>query len=936
MGFKVQGFGTSPRELTNALDGIERELRLLVDLPLQPGTIPEGKAALRARAEKLDQQIELLEKHQASPDPKLQGHATELLEVAKRERLRLEDGLLAWAMDDIARRIPASTTGPAPIATELAAVSALLDGLLSPAEIKHVVNVIGPLAGKNVALEALGPTIDASNADHARRSKKTSKEKLTVVVKRVGPALTGFFATSALRSFGAPPPVSFLTAALAIRSGIQSGKYLADTEIKKVALQTGMNRLQGETDHDLVRMWDRAKSGAPFEGKQGDALAHAIRQEASLARYLVDRRQETFEGREVGSAEKLAAKQLTRYALELEASLEGTSPPAKALAEARHNLTSSAKEAELRALPSLIQLAPPASQGADTEKAFTGLMHQYGLQMLAASNPALLRLVTQLEAQDRKPSEGELTYLKQRVGPEPSIGEVLALHRLHAEGKVDLASLWDPSARVGLPVGGELAPPSLQEMLDGLGHRDAGARREWWGQALVRAVPFVGAGIGAGILALFGDPTLAAYAVAIGGTLFGEKIGRVVGDRLARAGQVERTTSGVELASAFGPDYAASLSQFMRSDITAGDRDMVVERLRQEAGALRAMIAVSRADHASLAAHAAANPEATESEALGRELYAREHLREPALAALEDFATKLEAIAGSERELPALRQAFTEARANLWPLMGNLALDVLTTGPEAEVRMQHGIYYLVKTKLAQDLLSGTNEETAKKGATEVALARAALPRGERPKADALDDWAEDVKKKPEKVSQLRLVSKLLSPAYVAKLEKAGQEAQELPADRAKEIAQETLNALMTQVYSRFGLFEASRVPELSNLTVERLPTSAPGELANHKVTGRLPGKGRFELELDPLGRPVPSFERLTLDLGPTLLQELAKAALSRQLAALEGAPPSLGKGRLVSRSEDGETYTFGFESSGRRLEVLIGADGSLPPDFAKL
>lgn len=934
MGFKVQGFGTSKKELSTALDGIEKDLKLLSELSLGKTELPEGKAAIRERAGVLDAQIKVLEKHLGAADPATQKHATALLEVAKRERLRLEDGLLAWAMDDIAARMPSHAPAPVEMGTEIAAVSAMLGGLLSQAEIAHVVNVMGPLAGKNVALEAFGPTIDASNVDHERRSKKTSKEKMTVVAKRISPVMGGFLATSALRSFGAAPALAFLTAALAIRSGIQTGKYLADGEIKKVAVQTGMNRLEGETDHDIVRMWERANKSLPFKGKEGDVLLQAIKQEAALTRYLVERREETFPGRNVSDSEKLAIKHLKSYASELDASLTASSPP-KALSEAQYHLALSTVNGKLEDIPSLIQLAPTPSRAETTEKAFAGLMHAYGKQMLAVSNPGLFRFLPVLEGLNRKPNEGELEYLRQRVGPEPSVGEVLALHSLHMAGKLDMNTLWPPSAQVGVPTGEDMAPTTLKNMLDGLGHRDAGARREWWGKMVGHAVPFVGAALGAGVLSLFTDPTIAAYVTAIGGAMLGEKVGRVIGERLSGAGRVERTNTGVEIGNAFGSEYATSISRFLKRDITSGSREELTDRFRKEAGALRTMIQVSKQSNEAFKQAYEANPEAASEEKLGREYSAIESLRTPVLAQLEGFASTLEALSKSNADLSTLRSEFTTARSALLPTIGAVALDVLSTGPDPEVRMGHGIYYMLKTKLAKDMLAGTNQEVAKKGAEEIYLAREALPRSERPKADALDDWAERVHKKPERVSDLRMVSKLLSPAYVAKLEAAGHDARHLPDDRMKDLAQETMNALISQVYSRFGLFEADRVPELSGLAVERLPTTEADELASYRVSGKLPGGGQVSIEFDAVGRPIADFEKLSLDLGERLLTDMARIASERHIAALDGSSTTLGKPSQAVRSDEAGTYSFTFKAGGRTVETVIGLDGSLGPDSIK-
>ena len=114
------------------------------------------------------------------------------------------------------------------------------------------------------------------------------------------PSITGSPATSAMRSLGSPA-LAFFTAALAIRMGFTTGKFLATDQIQKVKFETGLNRFEGgEVDHDLARMGDRARTGSPFEGKSGQALVQAARVESALASYLASRRKETWTGRSTG------------------------------------------------------------------------------------------------------------------------------------------------------------------------------------------------------------------------------------------------------------------------------------------------------------------------------------------------------------------------------------------------------------------------------------------------------------------------------------------------------------------------------------------------------------------------------------------------------------------------------------------------------------
>ncbi|MCK6551705.1 hypothetical protein L6R52_38080, partial [Myxococcota bacterium] len=160
MGLKVQGFGATRAELTKSLEPIEKELELLAKTPIDRSDLPDSKKELRRRADLLDRQVELLSRHAESPDPKVRDSATALLDVAKRERLRLEDGLLAWMVDDLAKGPPRSEARREPITTpEVAAVTALLGGVVTDAEVHHAMETLAPLAGQNLTDEYFSPKV---------------------------------------------------------------------------------------------------------------------------------------------------------------------------------------------------------------------------------------------------------------------------------------------------------------------------------------------------------------------------------------------------------------------------------------------------------------------------------------------------------------------------------------------------------------------------------------------------------------------------------------------------------------------------------------------------------------------------------------------------------------------------------------------------------
>lgn len=927
MGLKVQGFGATRAELTKTLEPIERELELISKTPLDGGDVPSSKKELRQRADVLDRQIEVLSRHAESPDPKVRDSAQALLEVAKRERLRLEDGLLAWMVDDLAKASPKSERREPITTPEVAAVTALLGGVVTDAEVHHAMETLAPLAGQNLTDAYFSPKVAETSALFDDMRKKTSPAALKVAGLRVGPAIGGFLATSAVRSLGGPPALAFFTAALAIRMGITSGKYLANDEIQRVRFETGMNRLEGEVDHDLARIAERAASGKPFAKKTGADLSRAIADEASLVEYLVTRRRETWADRSVPAEETRAVTAFEAYAK----ALRGADDETK-LGAARQTVKRATTGIALGALPSLPELVPHAVDTAKTGAAFAELMAEYGRILLGASNPPLFRLVHELGASAGAPDASQLAYLKKLVGAEPSLGEVLALAPLFASGKVDAKALWTGDAAVSLPDGSRLDQATVSSLLAGLGSRDDAERSRWWGKVMHAAAPFVGSLLGAGVMAFAPAAGLLVLGGAVAGTLIGEKASHAAGEYLAGRGTTERVTSGVDVAPAIDVEYSLGLDAVMRSkDVTSGGATQVAARLADEAAAITGMLGAVERHQARIAAHRANLAPGADADALDHLLALHTELKAPIYGRLGEAAAVMSEAAARGGTVDALRATFAGARASVYELMPAMVLDVLVSQASPELSLAHGLYFRAKRAAAEAIAGGAKDDVLAKVATELADAYAAIPKKLRPDDDALDAWAKAAKKDPEKLGDRAAVTKLVGGDYLDALEGARAEALSVGDKRAKQIGQEVVNALWTQVYGSFGLHDGAKVPELSSVRIERQPIPEAEGFSHVKLRGKLEGGGRLELVLDALGQPSADLSTLHIDLGERHLGRFVGEAAVRHVAAMTGEAPALGKVKLLERTDDG--YVFAVRVGERTLKATIGADGLVEPSF---
>lgn len=925
MGLKVSGFNATRGSLTDALTPIEQELELISKTPLEPSALPEGKKAMRARAEVLDKQIEVLTSHLQSPDPKVRDSATTLLEVAKRERLRLEDGLLTWMVDDLSRTKGSGNVAPTLASPEMAAVTALLGGIVTDAELHHAMQVLAPMAGQNLTDAYFAPKIETTDQHFDKLRKKTSGAAMKVAGLRVGPAMGGFLATSAIRSLGSPA-LAFFTAALAIRMGISSGKYLATNEIQRVRFETGMNRLEGEVDHDLARIAERASSGQPFSKKTGDELKSAAKNEAALVSYLTTRRKETFAGRDVSAGEKQAIAAFESYAKAL-----GSAGDEASISAARAAVGSATKGVALASLPSLPELAPHGSDAGKVGAAFGEMMSQYGRLMLGVSNPPLLRFSQQIQAKGGELGAGELSYLKMLVGKEPSLGEVLALSPMFASGKLDPKALWPEGATVQLGAGNTVDQATVGDLLKGLGSRDEGERMSWWGKVVHTAAPIIGSVIGAGIMAFVPAAGLLLYGGAFAGTLLAEKAGHAAGDYLTNRGNAQRAMSGVDVAMAASSEFAIGVAGLAGAKgVTSGGASEVAGKLRAEAGTVDALLGSVKGSVDAITARRAAIQAGPEAELLDRELAIHAELRAPIYGRLAEVSAALKG-AAQGTDVGAMRATFAEARASLFELMPAMALEVLIAQASPELSMAHGVYFRAKRELAEAIKANAKDEVLAPIIATMAGTYANIPRKQRPDDDALDKWAKKAKDKPENLADRSAVAGLITPQWFKELEASRIETLSVTDDRAGEIGQEVMNALWTQVYGKLGLTSGQDVPELGSLRVDRTPLADGSGFSEVTLSGKVKGGGKFEMKLDALGQPSTDLSTLHIDLGEKILGKMVAAAAVDQVAAATGAPASLGKVKLLDQTDAG--YRFSVQVNGQARIATIGADGLVAPTF---
>ena len=78
-------------------------------------------------------------------------------------------------------------------------------------------------------------------------------------------------------------------------------------------------------------------------------------------------------------------------------------------------------------------------------------------------------------------------------------------------------------------------------------------------------------------------------------------------------------------------------------------------------------------------------------------------------------------------------------------------------------------------------------------------------------------------------------------------------------------------------------------------------------------------------------QPSADLSTLHIDLGEKLLGKIAATATERHIAAATGSTPSLGKVKLLERTD--EAYTFAIPVAGEMLTATVSPEGLVSPSF---
>lgn len=948
MGLRVGGVGVLPQTVVDALRPREADLGLILNLPRAPIELPKGKAAQQKLAAELDRQLTVLTGLIQAAEPELKAELQHLHNLAREARLDLEGRLLSWAVTSADRR-PVE----APLeSAEAQAVFALFGPTFSNGEMEHALTVLDAHLApedRRTHVHALAEAT-AERADQV--GKRTSKASRGVFGARAFPVLGGLIAARAITTLAQlEPAVAMAVNATAIQLGFQLGRRSGEQAVANTGYQFGVNRFEGEADHDLALLYDRATKLHQSLWKKSDAEAQPIiDREVALLRFLTARRRETWNDRQVPALEQRAVAKFEQLAkLLAERGVDGARGPIEGLDLKRSELE------KLPSLPNLDRLAHPLDE-AKTLQSFQTALVQAAKRCLTVVNPGLRRLVDSLEnrhlAAGSPLNEAELETLRRVVGPAPNVSEVLALGKLAQGGHLKFDALW-PDAQLRDFEGRVLDPADARLLFDTLGARDTGTRVEAIGRIIGLISPFLGSAAAYGTALGLGSPgldSLQGWTVllgSLGAALTASISGYFLGQHVEKHGQSIKLSTGLEPSLAIGREYALALPRLLEpAALLTGTLGEVTTALRREAGVLEVMVA--SVDGArkelqdallSLAPKPGEAPEiARERELLTQALSQLEGAQGVHYQVLQSVVEQLRALSASG-DLAEIRRGYAEARLEIHGLMPLTWSDIISSQSQHELSPELETYYRLKHQMLGELQAYQPGQPISpnlaRWAEIITNGHKEIPKAKRPEKDALDKLAAQLVKAQQpgadakKVVQQKLLDEVRSPAYADALKQERLQTSPITKDRAAEIAQEAITALWTQLLPTYGLVPdglEKAPPKLDQVQVIRVPGADDNSLPSFRVEGRILAGNKVSITVNAAGMLDPRWEALQVDLGPRLLAKLATEAVQHHLAAL-GTPGSA-QTTLLSRSDDGRC-TFLAKTPQGDLEITIGPKGEL-------
>lgn len=950
MGLRVGGFGVLPQTVIDALTPREADLDLILKLPREPLAIPSKKSAQQKLAAELDRQLEVLSRLIQSASPELKPELQQLHALAREVRLDLEGRLLSWVVTATDRRAPEAPPLESP---EAAAVFALFGNTFSDGEMAHAVTVLDAHLSPADRKQHVGALADATVELADQVGRRTSKKSRSVFMARTGPLLGGLVAARAITTLAQlEPSVGLAVNAVALQLGFQLSRRTGQQAAANLGYQFGVNRFEGEADHDLALLYDRATKLHQKLWSKTDAEGQSIVDtEVALLRYLTEQRRSTWPGRSVSDLEKRAVAKFEQLAKALEeVGVEGARGPIEGLGLKRADL------AALPSLPDLDRAAHPRDFDRTTQ-AIQGAIVEAAKGCLVVSNLGLRRLLDSLESKEPKSQAltgPEQDALRRLLGPTPNVAEVLALGRLVRDRGLKLEALW-PDAELRAYDGRLLSPEDARLLFDTLGDRDRGSRIESIGRVVALLSPFLGSAAAYASALSIGNPgldTIQGWGTLLGTVavaLAASVSGNLLGQHIEKQGRSIKIATGLDTGLALGREYTLALPRLLDAGtLLAGDRENIAARLIQEAGVLDVLVgSVSHARQelagalASLKAQDQHDPQVAEGVTrLTAALTQLDGAQGVHYGVLTEVAKNLREIAA----LPTvqdMRNGYAGLRLELGGLMAVTWNDVVSSQTQHELSAPVEVYFRIKhglrAALAEWQPGQAIPQAALVDADRIANGYKELPKGKRPEKDALDKLCVQLLKAgapgadPRRIVDRSLLAEVQAPAFAAHLHRARAEISPISRERAGEVAQEVINALWSQLLPTYGLVPdglAAHPPQLQNIEVARVQGLDAQSLPSFKVQARIVGGGKVEIPVNAAGVVDPDWANLRVDLGARLITQLAAEAMKTHLAVLDGAAPASVPLQLKARTETG-AYTFEAKLGPRVYELTMGPKGEL-------
>jgi hypothetical protein len=959
------------RTTLSSLYGGEENLKTLASIQETLRSHPSKVKDVLDTAEAIEKQISVVKAFASSNDPSVRRAATNLLTSLTVQRLAVEDPFFAHYVKTILDELQSAAADAKLIDSKELLTMLTLAGDLSEGE-RSMFKFLAALLDVDLKDKVLDPAMDKAYLDS--RS-VTLDARVRLAASRMLPLLAPLYASSVVTGL-VSPQAGIATLIGGMMVGRDVGSSIAQSTRRKLAMGKGLNRFGREdVQHALLRPINRAQDHSLW-ALEGETLKKRARDEATFTGEILRARPKSE-----NADEQAATEALRSYATALigASKLDDREAP-KAIDEARAALLRAVSRLDL----SQPDVLPPL---ADEQQvmASTGVLFLAQAQVvLGMTNQAMLRKVKDLEHDygskpigQRQISDADLSALKKFAGSKPSLAEFIAVAQLERQGITSLAQVFGKDAAATMPDGSKLYAGELKEffeaLIDDLPGRRAGKQREDVGAKIVKFAKYFSVAVGLGVSMWSGAGLVAVLAAYVAPGMVGGMLGRY----LQKTGAEERLLSGVEPEKERVFEAAAAFERIEKLSFD-GTTAEVKARLQGEALQIESLIsgvAYAREifigpqiENLRKVVREEIEELAVQMRARGTEV-TREEIEEAIEARVYDASRQFEASfaqplvvydavnafvgdlrAASELgDVQAMREAIAGAKEKLFNL--DVAAELwsrrIEWGTVAEDSPKLQAYLEAKQKLVLAV-----KEFAKTGNDETSMIRFVdesrslvnarkkigwFTRQFSLRGDEVDSFAKRAVKHPEHAADPRAISWIAENGD-GLIKEYGDEYKErstISDKRARQIADEVVDVLWSDVYPYFGVQAGQKQPELKDKDVQ--PVREGEFIVGYDVTGKFEGGGSFSVHVSSHGEP----KNIELDFGAALLGRFASNTVFNHLRLVDPERSKLvaGQARLLSEPPAGvdlealkgygveKVYHFEVTAGGQPYRVALTPDG---------